>query len=143
MGQPFSVSVYDRCKASLLFACDYFRRRKFAVFIDFTPTPDRKLNLHVTIYPGPTSLEFTLRRGDNAQNIISQLSQPHIRHACVKGCGTVIDIVCEVVEWAIHTGWFVEKSFLNTLIQNVSGTAKQRNTTLSVVMRRASDIETI
>lgn len=134
----FSVSVRDANKAPLLFACDIFRRRRHPVNIHFDPTAEHKLNLHVTIEPIQNTIEFTVKRDDTPEQLIAEMSDSRVEYVSIRGCGTVINTVCQVIEWAIHTGWLVEKSFLNTLIQLSSNNSKQRNTTLLVTLRRAS-----
>lgn len=142
-GFPFSVSIVDENKAPLLFACDIFRRRNHDVRINIQPSETRKAVLHVWISCKPTTLEFTVRRYDTAANIIERMSDPYIECVTVRGCGMVTNTVCGVVEHAIHSGWFVEKTFMSTLTQTLPAQSKQRNTTLHVVLRRGSLICTI
>ena len=142
-GIAFTVSCPDQDKASLLFACDLFRRRKHSVNIQFDPTQQGVLMLHVSILPFQNSIECTVKRDQSPEEIIAKMSDKNIQHVGVRGCGTVINTVCTVVQWAIHHGWFIEKTFLNTLVQNGTNNNKQRNTTLMVVLQRGSSLDSI
>jgi hypothetical protein len=142
-GRPFNMSYIESNKAPLVFACDTFRRRKYPVTMSFEPTQEGLLNMHVTIMPIQNTVEITVKRDDTLESIIQQISSPVLETATIRGCGTVINIVCEAIQFAIHNGWFVEKSFMNTLVQMSPTHAKQRNTTLSVFLRRGSYYGTI
>lgn len=142
-GIAFTVSYPEEDKASLLFACDLFRRRKHSVNIQFDPTQQGVLVLHVSILPFQNSIECTVKRDQTPDDIIEKMSDTNIQHVAVRGCGTVINTVCVVVQWAIHHGWFIEKTFLNTLVQTGSHHNKQRNTTLMVVLQRGSSLDSI
>ena len=142
-GIPFNISFLEPTKAPLIFACDAFRRRKHPVTMSFEPTLEGQLNLHVTIMPVQNSVEITVKRDDKVEDIFAQLMTPAYDTVTVRGCGTVINVVCDAVRFAIHNGWFVEKSFMNTLVQVSASNTKQRNTTLSVFMRRGSFYGTI
>lgn len=142
-GHPFTVSYKDDNKAPLLFACDVFRRRKHDVQINFDPTLEGRLVLHVIISASAHVLEFTIRREQTAEEVIRELKNPHILCASVRGCGTVTNTVCDIIKWSIHNGWIVEKTFLNTLTQTLADNIKQRNTTLVAVLRRVSIIGSI
>lgn len=138
----FTVKCTEQDKATLLFACDVFRRRRHDVRIDFSPTQDDKMVLQVCILPIKSRLEFTLRRNQTADEIIRAVT-PDIHIISLRGCGTVINTVCQVMEWALTHGWFLQKSFLNTLTLQNQSSNKQRNTTLVVVLRRGSNIDSI
>ena len=140
---PFVMSYADQDKASFLFACDTFRRRKYPVSLHFEPTVDGRLNLHVTIQPNQNSIEITVKRDDLIEDIVRVLAAPTLETASIRGCGTVINTVCAVVQIAIHNGWYVKKSHMNTLVQFGSNQAKQRNTTLMIELQRGSCISTI
>jgi len=140
---PFSVFIVDENKAPLLFACDIFRRRNHDVRINIQPSETQKAVLHVWISCRPVTLEFTVRRYDTVSNIVEQMTDPYVESVTVRGCGMVTNTVCAVVEHAIHSGWFVEKTFLSTLTQALPAQPKQRNTALHVVLRRGSLICTI
>ena len=139
-GQTFVVSIADENKAPLLFACDMFRRKKYEVQFDFSPSQTLDLILHITIHPRQCALEFTIRREQTPEEIIEMMLPANKHHVSVRGCGTVVNTVCKIVQWAIHNGWLVEKTVLNTLTQINSNSTKQRNTTLLVVLRRGSSI---
>ena len=51
------------------------------------------------------ALEFTVRRDQTAESILQAMSQTMVRVVTVRGCGTVLNTVCKVVEVALHTGW--------------------------------------
>tara|TARA_B110000908_G_scaffold172766_1_gene242903 strand:- start:2360 stop:2836 length:477 start_codon:yes stop_codon:yes gene_type:complete len=142
-GYSFVYKIQDENKAPLLFACDVFRRRRHDVIIDIAPSETGRAVLSVCISAAVTALEFTVRRDQTVANIIQSMTQPNIHVVTIRGCGTVLNIVCRVVEIALHTGWFVEKNVLNTLTQTGTDNIKQRNTTLLVVLRRGSNMRSI
>ncbi len=142
-GQTFVVSIVDENKAPLLFACDMFRRKKYEIKIDFYPTQTFELLLHITIHPKQCALEFTIRRDQTSMEIIEMMIPENIHNVSVRGCGTVVNTVCQIAQWAIHNGWLMEKTILNTLTQINTNSTKQRNTTLLVVLRRGSSIGSI
>lgn len=141
--RPFILSYTDQDKASLIFACDVFRRRKHLVRMHFEPTLTGLLNLHVVISPLQSTLEITVKREDTLDSVIESLSAPHLQNVTIRGCGTVLNIVCNAMQYAIHNGWFVEKTFMNTLVQMSPDNLKQRNTTLSVYLCRGSHLDSI
>jgi len=136
--QAFTIHYTDEDKAPLIFACDTFRRRKYRVTMHFAPTNVGCLCLQVTILPMQTALEITVKRDDDVTSIVEQIQWPFLTEVTIRGCGTVINTVCKAAENAIHNGWFVEKSFMNTLVQFTSDHTKQRNTTLSIYLKRGS-----
>jgi hypothetical protein len=140
---PFVIKYTEEDKSTLIFACDTFRRRKHCVSLHFEPTNEGLLSLHVTIMPLQTSLEITVKRDDNVEDITRKLNLPYLTDVTIRGCGTVINLVCRAVEYSIHNGWFVEKSFMNTLVQVTPENVKQRNTTLSIYLKRGSYLGTI
>jgi len=140
---PFNMSYTDQDKASFLFACDTFRRRQYPVSLHFEPAVDGRLNLHVTIQPNRNSIEITVKRDDSIEVIMDMLTDPFIDNVSIRGCGTVINTVCAAVQIAIHNGWYVKKTHMNTLVQFGSNHAKQRNTTLMIELQRGSCITTI
>lgn len=142
-GQPFVHKTSAQDKADLLFACDLFRRRKHDVCVELVPSETGQLVLNVCISVEKTSLEFTLRRDQSPESIINYMDHPTIRVVTIRGCGTVLNTVCRVVEIALHSGWFIEKNVLNTLTQTGQDNLKQRNTTLLVVLRRGSNMGSI
>lgn len=141
-GNAFTVKCNQHDKATLLFACDVFRRRRHDVKIDFSPTQEHSIVLNVCILPIKSRLEFTLRREQTSSEVIEAIT-PDVSTVSLRGCGTVINTVCEVIEWALTHGWFLQKSFLNTLTLQNQTSSKQRNTTLVVVLRRGSNIDSI
>ena len=139
----FVFRTMEEDKAPLLFACDYFRRRRHDVTISIEPTHTGIAALHVCISPMNNSLEFTVRRNQTVESIIEAMNSKSIESVSIRGCGTVVNTVCKAVGIAIHNGWFVEKNVLNTLTQVGEDNVKQRNTTLLVVLRRGSNTGSI
>lgn len=119
---------------ALVFACDVFRRRKHKVEVNIEASETKTAILKVVVSKATTMVEFTVRRDDEAQQYIRQIGDD-VDKLSVRGCGTVIATVFEIVEWAIHNGWLIEKSFMGTLTQNV-GRGPQRNTTFHAVLRK-------
>lgn len=142
-GHHFVYGLKDDNKSALLFACDVFRRRRHDVRIELTPTETGQANLIVFISSGQTALEFTVRRDQTSESILNSMVPETISVVTIRGCGTVLNTVCKVVETAIHRGWFIEKNVLNTLTQTGIDNIKQRNTTLLVVLRRGSNMRSI
>jgi len=129
------LATVPACKATaLIFACDVFRRRKHDVDINIEASETNTAILKVVVSKATSAVEFTVRRGDNAQQYLSQVGDD-IEKISVRGCGTVIVTVFEIIEWAIHNGWLIEKSFMGTLTQNI-GRGPQRNTTFHAVLRK-------
>lgn len=119
---------------TLIFACDVFRRRKHDVEVNIEASETNTAILKVVVSKATSVVDFTVRRGDNAQQYVSQVGDD-IDKISVRGCGTVIVTVFEIIEWAIHNGWLIEKSFMGTLTQNI-GRGAQRNTTFHAVLRK-------
>ena len=143
-GTIFTHKTCEDNKTHFLFATDVFRRLNHMVTIHIEPTEFGKACLYVTIAPTKGYLEFTMRREDNPVQIIDTITnQTDITTVSLRGCGTVINALFTVVDWAIHNGWYVEKTFMNTLTQTLSSQQKQRNTTLNVVILRGSNMGSI
>lgn len=142
-GRTFFARVVEDDKAQILFAADVFRRRRYDVKISIEPSQTGKAILHVSIDPNVSALEFTVRRDQTAGSILSAMVADSVKVVTIRGCGTVVNTVCKVVEFAIHSGWYIEKNVLNTLTQTGTDNIKQRNTTLLVVLRRGSNIDSI
>jgi len=140
---PFTCHITDDNKAPLLFACDVFRRRRHDVTVSLDASHTGKAVLHVCISCDISALEFTVRRNKTHHSILDAMMSPTVKVVTIRGCGTVLNTVCKVVETAIHTGWFIEKNVLNTLVLTNDDDTKQRNTTLLVVLRRGSDMSSI
>ena len=88
--------------------------------------------------------EFTLRRNDDPAAIIRAIAdQGQAMRVSIRGCGTVLDSLFEVMDWAIHNGWYVEKTFMSTLTQTLPNKSKQRNTAMNVVIQRGSNVDSI
>jgi len=141
--QPFVARVTDDNKAPLVFAADVFRRKKYDVKVSLEASQTGTAVLHVSIPPYTSALEFTLRRDQSAQEILECLRASAVQVVTIRGCGTVINTVCKIAEYAIHNGWFIDNTVINTLTQTGLDLAKQRNTTLLMVLRRGSDIDSI
>ena len=43
--------------------------------------------------------------------IIELMSAPNVNVVSLRGCGTVVNTVCALMQWALHNGWFLEKTF--------------------------------
>ena len=132
--QHFLATV-PACKATaLLFACEVFRRQNHIVEVNIEASETNTAILKVVVSKATSMMEFTVRRGENLQEYLSQIGDD-IDKISVRGCGTAIATVFEIIEWAIHNGWLIEKSFMGTLTQNV-GRGPQRNTTFHAVLRK-------
>ena len=142
-GQTFFVRVREEDKSQILFAADVFRRRRYDVKISIEPSHTGKAVLHVSIDPNVSALEFTVRRDQTSDSILSAMAPSSVKVVTIRGCGTVVNTVCKVVEFAIHSGWYIEKNVLNTLTQTGTDNIRQRNTTLLVVLRRGSNLDSI
>jgi hypothetical protein len=142
-GRIFFTKIIDDDKAQILFAADVFRRRRHDVHISLEPSHTHQAILHVTIDPRTTALEFTIRRDQHTDSILSTMAQTGVNVVTIRGCGTVVNTVCQVAEAAIHSGWYIEKNVLNTLTQTGTDNIKQRNTTLLIVLRRGSNLASI
>lgn len=135
MGKVFTHSMRGKNKRHLLFACDFFRRMNHDVVVDIEPT-DTESVLSVVVHPLKTCLELTLSRDTALGDVIRNL-ESHVRKIRVRGCGTVVDNVIRFTEWALNHGWYVEKTFLNTLtIKSLEH--PQKNTAFLVVLRKGS-----
>ena len=141
--QSFVARLVEENKAPLVFAADVFRRRRYDVTISLEASQTGKAVLHVCIPPYASALEFTVRRNQTPESILQDMQSVSVNSVTIRGCGTVINTVCKVVEVAIHSGWFIEKNVLNTLTQTGADNIKQRNTTLLVVLRRGSSMDSI
>jgi hypothetical protein len=89
-GSPFCYKAITENKILLLFAADTFRRCGHEVTIDIVPTQYSISCLILTILPKKTFIEFTLRRNDEPQEIISQIIKSNCTKVSLRGCGTVI-----------------------------------------------------
>ena len=118
-----------------LFAADSFRRQGHEVIIDIMPTETGISSLLLTIFPIKNFIEFTLRRNDQSINIIQQINQSNCTKVSLRGCGTVIHTIFEIMDWALHSGWYVDNTLMSTLTQQHES-KKQRNTTLHIVIRK-------
>ena len=128
----------------MLFAVDVFRRLNHNVSIHIEPTEYMKACLTVIITPAKGYYEYTLRRDDEPLEIIESIrANKSCNTVSIRGCGTVINSLFTVLDWTLHNGWFVEKTFMSTLTQTVVNHQKQRNTTLNIVIHRGSNISTI
>ncbi len=130
----FITSIPAVNAVSLVFACDIFRRRKHTVNINLDASETGTAILKVSISRKTSALEFTIRRNDRIQDYIEQIT-PEINTISIRGCGTVIKTVFQIIEWAIHNGWLIEKSFISTLTQTYQKNT-QRNTAFRAILRR-------
>ena len=123
-------------KAPFLFACNVFRRRGHRVHVFFEVVEHGPPCTGVVILPYIDSSDITIRRDSVLQDIMSNMSgYSTVR---VRGCGTTIQMVNDVVHLAICDGWFVAHTQLGTLTKTVEG-VKQHNTTMVVTLSRGSD----
>ena len=143
-GDTFIHKTCDDSKTTLLLAVDVFRRLNHNVSIHIEPTEYMKACLTVIITPAKGYYEYTLRRDDEPLEIIESIrANKSCNTVSIRGCGTVINSLFTVLDWTLHNGWFVEKTFMSTLTQTVVNHQKQRNTTLNIVIHRGSNISTI
>lgn len=143
-GTVFTHKTCEENKTPLLFAVDVFRRLNHVVTIDIEPTEISKACVYITIKPNKGYFEFTLRREDSPMKIIETIaSHAQATTVSIRGCGTVINSIFSIIDWAIHNGWYVEKTFMSTLTQTLANHQKQRNTTLNIVIQRGSNLGTI
>ena len=143
-GTVFTHKTFENNKTPLLFAVDVFRRLNHVVTVDIEPTEISKACLHITIAPTKGYFEFTMRREDNPMQIIESItSHAQATTISIRGCGTVINSLFSIIDWAIHHGWYVDKTFMSTLTQTLANQQKQRNTTLNIVIQRGSNLGSI
>lgn len=142
-GEAFVARVGDDNKAPLIFATDVFRRKRYDVKVSLEASPTGAAVLHVCIPPYTSALEFTLRRDQSVQDVLACMRPSTVHVVTIRGCGTVINAVCKIAESAIHNGWYIDNTVINTLTQTGLDFSKHRNTTLLMVLRRGSDIDSI
>lgn len=132
---PFRYKTIESNKLFVLFAADTFRRSGHEVCIDIVPTETCVTSLIITIFPQKSLIEFTLRRNDEPNTIIQQIHHSKCTQVSLRGCGTVIRSLFKILDWALHSGWYIENTVMSTLTQHTD-TTKQRNTTLHVIIRK-------
>lgn len=143
-GNVFVHKTTDENKSVFLFAVDVYRRLNYDCTLHIEPTEHGKACLCVTISPTKGYYEYTLRRDDNPAHIASLImANPNATTVSIRGCGTVINSLFKIIDVALHSGWYVQKSFMSTLTQTLTNQTKQRNTTLNVVIQRGSNVDTI
>ena len=142
-GQTFQYRTLAANKSQLLFAADVFRRLNYNVSLAIDPTEFGRASLLITIQPQKKFYEFTMKRDDNPVDIIRKINQPYVHIVSIRGCGTVIDSLFVIIDYALHNGWIIDKTFMSTLTQTLDNNSKQRNTTLQVVLCRGSKVGTI
>lgn len=143
-GRIFVHKTTQPNKSAFLFAVDMFRRMNHVVHLSIEPSEHGKACLYVRILPQKGYHEFTLRRNDDPAAIIQAIAgQGQAMCVSIRGCGTVLDSLFEVMDWAIHNGWYVEKTFMSTLTQTLPNKSKQRNTAMNVVIQRGSNVDSI
>lgn len=133
----YVAKVYDDDKASLLFACDVFRRRNCTVGINIDVTSGTKTALSVSIAHEP-SKTVTLRKEDNPQAIIRSIDS-NWKYVTLRTCGTVINNMFVVIDHLMNNGWYVKKLFLGSLAQYVDN-IKRNNTTFHVELQHGLDM---
>tara|TARA_B100000795_G_scaffold264688_1_gene245486 strand:+ start:217 stop:681 length:465 start_codon:yes stop_codon:yes gene_type:complete len=134
-GRTFQSKVNVENRIFALFAADTFRRNGHEVLVDIMPTETGISSLIITIFPIKKCIEFTLRRDIKLKDIIQQIEQSNCTKVSLRGCGTVIHSLFQIMDWALHSGWYVDNTIMNTLTQQKE-TIKQRNTTLYIVIRK-------
>ena len=122
-------------KAPFLFACDMFRRRGHAVDLFFDVVEFGPPCTGVIISQTQENTDITVRRDSTMEDILQRMQG--FRKVCVRGCGTTVEMVSNVVHFAIVHGWYVDHTEMGTLVKMVDG-CKQRNTTLLVILCRGS-----
>ena len=133
--KPYVYKTTTGNKTFILFAADTFRRQGYEVCIDIQPTQFSKTTLTVIIHPLKTTIEFTLRRDDDIQNIISKIQHARYTTVSIRACGTVIRSLFAILDWSLHNGWYIDNTLMSTLTQHVDNT-KQRNTTLHITIKK-------
>lgn len=144
MGRVFVHSTVDDNKSQLLFACDFFRRKNYDVVINIEPSENGQAILSVVVHPHPTSVDITLSRDDQIEQITAQILKTTTKMR-IRACGTVLDKLLRLTEWGLNNGWYIEKSMMNTLtLPSVDDNPFQpKNTTLQIVLRRGLRPDTI
>lgn len=143
-GQVFVYKTMEPNKSAFLFAVDVFRRLNHGVTVNVEPTEHGRACLYVTVTPHKSYFEYTLRRDDDPAQVIQSIAaNENARTVSIRGCGTVINSLFQIMDWALHNGWFMEKSFMSTLTQTLTNQTKQRNTTLNIVIRKGSNVGSI
>jgi len=136
-GIPFQYNTTNGNKIFVLFAADTFRRNGHRVCIDILPTESRVCGLIVTIFPLKNCIEITLRRSDDPVNIIQHIQDCNSELVSLRGCGTVIHTLFSILDWALHSGWYLDTTTMSTLSQE-TGASTQRNTALHVIIKKGS-----
>jgi len=133
--KPYVFKTTNGDKTFILFAADTFRRRGHEVHIDIQPTQYYTTTLVVIIHPLKSTTEYTLCRDDNIANIISKIEHSTCTNVTIRACGMAIKSLFAVLDWAVHNGWYVDKTFMSTITQLIDN-VKQRNTTLHVTIKK-------
>ena len=128
----FTAKVSGPDKASILFACDTFRRRNFIVGIDIDVSIGTTTTLSVSI-ADTGSKRITLRKEDSPGEIIKSICDT--KHVILRSCGTAINVMFVVITHLMNNGWFIQKIVLGSLARYV-GNVKRNNTTFHVELQR-------
>lgn len=136
---PFTYRSFLPSNATMLFAVDVFRRRGHKVDIFFEVVEIGPPCIGFVIFPGIESTDITIRLDTTVQDVIERMMGCQIVR--IRGCGTTIDLVVQVVKMAICRGWYVEKTNMGTLVK-LDNDAKHRNTTLMVTLCRTTSPNT-
>ena len=133
-GHIFSETVKTKTPATLLFACDVWRRRKHDVVISIEANQSGESSLSVVIHPKKSSIDLTIRRTETSEDILKSIhwTTKKIR---IRGCGSVVNTVYQVIDSLINQGWYLEQTMLNSSTHKHS-VHNQVNTTLQAVLRR-------
>jgi|TARA_B110000091_G_scaffold59535_1_gene65249 hypothetical protein len=133
--KPYVYQTTNGNKTFVLFAADTFRRQGHEVSIDIQPTQFFKTALTVVVHPRKTTIEFTLRRDDDIANLISKIKHAQYTTVSIRACGMTIRSLFGILDWSLHNGWYVDKTFMSTLTQQVDN-VNQRNTTLHITIKK-------
>lgn len=133
-GHIFSETVKTKTPATLLFACDAWRRRKHDVVISIEANQSGESSLSVVIHPKKSSIDLTIRHTETSEDILKSIRQT-TKKIRIRGCGSVVNTVYQVIDSLINQGWYLEQTMLNSSTHKHS-VHNQVNTTLQAVLRR-------
>ena len=130
---PFTYRSFLPNNAPMLFAVDVYRRRGHKVDIFFEVVEVGPPCIGFVIFPEIESTDITIRLDTNVQDIVERMSV--YQTVRIRGCGTTIELVVQIVKMAICRGWYVDKTNMGTLVK-LNNDSKHRNTTLMVTLCR-------
>jgi len=133
--EPFQYKTTSQNNLFILFAADSFRRNGHEVLVDIAPTELHVSCITISIFPNKTCIEFTLRYNDKPSDIIQQIIDSKCTTVSLRGCGTVVQSILKILDYVLHSGWYIDNTIMSTLTQQKE-TTKQRNTALHVVVKK-------